>query len=298
MFQQMKNIDSAFRYIRTFSLIFLLSCSFLTGFVIYNCYQLMGSSQQRVYILANGKAFEAIAAERKDNIAIEAKDHVRTFHEYFFTLDPDNQVIETNISKALNLADVSAKRQYENLKENGYYTNIIAGNISQQITVDSIYVDLKQYPLYFRCYATEKIIRLTNIVFRSLVTEGFLRSVSRSENNSHGFLIERWETLANKDVKTETQLPDPAQALVVKRFEDARFNLIQRDVAVNIVKDDFFHLLLLSAQRCLHLHRRAVLSTMVRTQTWTEDIISNDVHPPLVFLLPSPRPMDAAARSR
>lgn len=205
MFQQIKNIDSAFRYIRTFSLIFLLSCSSLTGFIIYKCYQLMSSSQSKVYILANGKAFEAIAADRKDNIAVEAKDHVRTFHQYFFTLDPDNEVIETNISKALNLADRSAKRQYENLKENGYYTNIIAGNVSQQIIVDSVYVDPKQYPMYFRCYATEKIIRLTNIVLRSLVTQGYLRSVSRSENNSHGFLIERWETLENKDLKTENR---------------------------------------------------------------------------------------------
>lgn len=205
MFQQMKNIDSAFRYIRTFSVVFIICCLSLSGFIIYQSYQLTRSSASKVYILANGKAFEAIAAERKDNIAIEAKDHVKSFHEYFFTLDPDNKVIENNISKALYLADGSAKRQYENLKENGYYTSIIAGNISQQISVDSVYVDVKRYPFYFRCYATEKIIRLTSIVLRSLVTEGFLRSVSRSENNSHGFLIERWETLENKDLKTENR---------------------------------------------------------------------------------------------
>ncbi|WP_245542623.1 conjugative transposon protein TraK [Segetibacter koreensis] len=201
----MKNIDSAFRYVRTFSAAFILSCASLSGFIIYKCYRLIGSYESKVYILANGKAFEALAAERQDNIAVEAKDHVKTFHEYFFTLDPDNKVIEMNISKALYLADVSAKRQYENLKENGYYTNIIAGNISQQINVDSVYIDLKQYPIYFKCYATEKIIRLTSIVLRSLITEGYLRSVSRSENNSHGFLIERWETLENKDVKTENR---------------------------------------------------------------------------------------------
>ena len=42
-------------------------------------------------------------------------------------------MIQSNITKALYLADGSAKRQYENLKENGYYSNIISGNISQQI---------------------------------------------------------------------------------------------------------------------------------------------------------------------
>jgi len=29
-----------------------------------------------------------------------------------------------------------------------------------------------------------------------------LRNVSRSDNNPHGFLIERWATIANKDLKT------------------------------------------------------------------------------------------------
>lgn len=156
MFQQMKNIDSAFRYVRTFSLILVLACMSLSGFIMYKCYQLIGSSQSKVYLLANGKAFEALAAERKDNIAVEAKDHVKSFHEYFFTLDPDNKVIETNISKALYLADASAKRQYENLKENGYFSNIIAGNISQQISVDSIEININNYPFYFKCYSTQK----------------------------------------------------------------------------------------------------------------------------------------------
>ena len=205
MFQQMKNIDTAFRYIRTFTLVFLLCCASLSAFIMYKCYEMMSAAQSKVYVLANGKAFEALSADRRDNIAVEARDHVKSFHEYFFTLDPDNKVIEANISKALYLADASAKREYENLKENGYYSNIIAGNISQQISVDSITVQINQYPFYFKCYCTEKIIRSTSIVFRRLVTQGYLRNVSRSENNSHGFLIERWETLENEDIKTENR---------------------------------------------------------------------------------------------
>lgn len=205
MFQQMKNIDTAFRYIRTFSFFFLLSCVSLSGFVMYKCLQTVSSAQGKVYILVNGKAFEALSAQRKDNVAVEAKDHVKTFHEFFFTLDPDNKVIETNISKALYLADASAKREYENLKENGYYAGVIAGNISQQISVDSITVDINQYPFYFKCYSTEKVIRSTSTVIRTLITQGYLRNVSRSENNSHGFLIERWATLENVDIKTENR---------------------------------------------------------------------------------------------
>jgi conjugative transposon TraK protein len=205
MFKQMKNIDSAFRHVRTFTLVVIIGSITLSGFALYKSYQLVSNMQSKVYILANGKALEAYASDRKDNIAVEAKDHVRAFHQYFFTLDPDEKVIQTNITKALYLADASAKREYDNLKENGYFSNIISGNISQQITIDSVHVDINQYPYFFRCYATENIIRTTSIVSRSLLTEGYLRNVSRSDNNSHGFLIERWTTIDNRDIKTENR---------------------------------------------------------------------------------------------
>ncbi len=103
------------------------------------------------------------------------------------------------------LADGSAKKQYDNLKESGYYSNLISGNISEQIEIDSIDVNVDAYPFYFRCIAKEKLIRTTSIVTRSLITEGYLRNVERSDNNPHGFLIEKWMILENKDLKIENR---------------------------------------------------------------------------------------------
>jgi conjugative transposon TraK protein len=136
---------------------------------------------------------------------VEARDHVKTFHQYFFTLDPDEKVIQTNMAKALYLADGSARKVYQSLKENNYYTGIISGNVSQEISVDSVRVNTDSTPFYFRCYATQRIIRLSSVTTRSLVTEGYLRSISRSDNNPHGFLIERWKTIENRDLKTENR---------------------------------------------------------------------------------------------
>lgn len=202
MFQQLKNIDTAFRHIRLFSLVLIAACGFICCYTVYKSFQLITQTQERIYILSNAKALEAYSAERKDNIPVEARDHVKMFHHYFFTLDPDDKMIQVNITKALYLADVSAKRQYDNLKENRYYSNIISGNISQGIEVDSIQLNLDGYPYYFRYYSKQRIIRATSIVMRSLITEGYLRNVARSDNNAHGFLIERWNTLENKDIKT------------------------------------------------------------------------------------------------
>ncbi|WP_432221791.1 conjugative transposon protein TraK [Flavobacterium sp. TMP13] len=196
----MKNIDTAFRYARGFSIVVVLGCIFISCYAIYKSFATVSGMQDKVYVLANGKALEAFASDRKDNIPVEAKDHVKTFHQHFFSLDPDDKVIKEHVTKALYLADESAKRVYDNLKENGYYAGIISGNISQEIAIDSISINLDSYPYVFVCYAKQQIVRTTSVVHRSLITKGNLRNVSRSDNNSHGFLIEKWETLENKDL--------------------------------------------------------------------------------------------------
>jgi conjugative transposon TraK protein len=205
MFRKMKNIDAAFRHIKLFSIILVLGCFSLCGFVMYKSYELSVKLQDKIYILAGDKALEAYSSGRKDNVPVEAKDHVTMFHQYFFTLDPDDKVIDGNLAKAMYLADRSAKKQYDNLRETGYYSNIISGNISQKINVDSVNVDTRQQPYYFKCFATMRIIRPNSIVTRNLISEGFLRNVARSDHNPHGFLIERWSTLENKDLKTENR---------------------------------------------------------------------------------------------
>lgn len=202
MFKKMKNIDTAFRQIRTFAMLVVGGCVLICCFALYKSFSLVMKMQSKIYILANGKALEAYASERKDNISVEAKDHVKTFHKLFFTLDPDDKAIQANVTKALYLADGSAKRVYDDLKENGYYAGLISGNVNQTIAVDSVAVDINEYPYRFRCYATQSIVRPTTITTRTLITEGGLRNISRSDNNPHGFLIERWDTIENRDIKT------------------------------------------------------------------------------------------------
>lgn len=205
MFKKLNNIDTAFRHVRAFTLVVIIASALVCIFALYQSFKTVNRMQDKIYVLANGKAIEAYASDRRDNITVEARDHVRNFHHYFFTLDPDDKVIRQNVSKALYLADNTAKRVYDDLKESGYYSGIISGNISQGIIIDSIKVSVANYPYYFRCYAKQQIVRPTSILTRSLITEGNLRNVSRSDNNPHGFLIERWRTIENKDITTENR---------------------------------------------------------------------------------------------
>lgn len=202
MFTKMKNIDTSFRQMRRFLLVIVAGSIAVTCFTVYHSFTLVSEMQGRIYILANDKALEAYSSDRKENVPVEARDHVKTFHKLFFTLDPDDKAIQANITKALYLADGTAKRTYDDLKENGYYAGLISGNVNQTIAIDSVMIDINTQPYRFRCYATQTIVRPTTITTRSLLTEGGLRNVSRSDNNPHGFLIERWNTLDNRDIKT------------------------------------------------------------------------------------------------
>lgn len=205
MFKPTQNIDTAFRALRGIMMLVVAGCLLISLYALYQNVQLAARVQDRVYVLAGGKAVEVFASSRKENVVVEARDHVSMFHTYFFSLDPDEKAIAANVRKAFYMADGSAKKQYDDLVETGYIAGIISGNISQQIIVDSVVVNTSAEPYRFRCYATVKIIRPTSAVTRNLVTQGVLRNISRSDHNPHGFLIEKWETLENRDLKIENR---------------------------------------------------------------------------------------------
>ncbi len=204
MFQQFKNIDSAFKHIRLFSLAFLLANCIICIYTLFKTSQVLKAGQNRIYVIANGKLMDALATDRREKLPVEIRDHVKMFHYYFYSLEPDIEVINAHTTKALYLADATAKTEYDNLNETGYYSGLQSGNISQQVEEpDSIQVNVDQQPYYFRYYGKLKIIRATTITTRSLVTEGYIRTTTASDNNPHGLLIERWKILDNHDLNLQ-----------------------------------------------------------------------------------------------
>ena len=96
------------------------------------------------------------------------------------------------------LVDESGVQQYNNLKEKGYFTSILSTSSVLTLQTDSIYLDMPRK--YFRYYGKQEIDRRSTQVTRSLITEGYLRDIPRSQNNPHGVLITGWKTLENKDL--------------------------------------------------------------------------------------------------
>lgn len=202
-FKTLRNIESSFKQIRLFTFVFAVLCFGVVGVVVFKSYQFAEEQRQKIYVLDNGKSLMvALSQDMSINRPVEAREHVRRFHELFFTIAPDKNAIESNVKRAFNLADQSAFNYYKDLQEKGYYNRIISGNIQQRIEVDSVVAKFDSYPYDVKTYARQFIIRSSNLTIRNLITNCSLVNSVRSDSNPQGFSIEKFNVLENKDVET------------------------------------------------------------------------------------------------
>jgi Bacteroides conjugative transposon TraK protein len=202
-FKSLKNIETSFKQIRIIAIVFVVLCAGITGYAVWNSYSFAEAQRQRIYVLDEGKSLMlALSQDLSQNRPVEAKEHIKRFHELFFTLSPDKNAIESNINRALFLVDKSAFRYYQDMQEKGYYNRIVSGNINQIIQIDSVSCNFDVYPYQVMTYARQMIIRASNVTERSMVTRCNLINSVRSDNNPHGFTMEKFEILENRDLRT------------------------------------------------------------------------------------------------
>jgi hypothetical protein len=186
-FKSLKNIETSFKQIRIIAIVFVVLCAGITGYSVWSSYVFAEEQRQKIYVLDEGKSLMlALSQDLSQNRPVEAREHVKRFHELFFTLSPDK----------------SAFKYYQDMQEKGYYNRIVSGNINQIIQVDSVACNLDAYPYKTTVFAKQMIIRASNVTERSLVTRCDLRNSVRSDNNPHGFIMERFEIIENRDLRT------------------------------------------------------------------------------------------------
>ena len=202
-FKSLKNIETSFRQIRLFGIVVVILFAIVAISAVCVSLRFAEKQREKIYVLDNGKSLMlALSQDMNQNRPAEAREHIRRFHELFFTLSPDKSAIQHNINRALILADKSAYNYYTDFVEKGYYNRIIAGNITQVVKVDSVVCDFNNYPYTAKTFAKQMIIRQSNVTERSLITSCRLTNASRSDDNPNGFIIEGLTILENKDIQT------------------------------------------------------------------------------------------------
>ena len=201
-FKSLKNIETSFMQIRLFGIVFLCLCALVSVFSVVASFRFAEKQREKIYVLDGGKSLMlALSQDLSQNRPVEAREHIRRFHELFFTLAPDKNAIESNMSRAFNLADKSAFDYYKDLSEKGYYNRIISGNVQQRIEVDSVVCNFDNHPYAVRTYAKQFIIRSSNVTRRNLITSCYLVNSVRSDNNPQGFNIEKFAVVENRDIE-------------------------------------------------------------------------------------------------
>jgi len=201
-FKTLRNIENSFQQIRLYAVVFAILCISVVGYAVWQSYRFAKDQRQKIYVMDNGKSLMlALSQDASINRPVEAREHVRRFHELFFTLAPDKHAIESNMKRAFNLADKSAFDYYKDLSEKGYYSRIISGNVQQRTEVDSVVCNFDRYPYEVKAYSKQFIIRSSNVTKRSLVTSCYLVNSVRSDNNPQGFNIEKFSVLENRDLE-------------------------------------------------------------------------------------------------
>ncbi|GAB4043359.1 conjugative transposon protein TraK [Spirosoma jeollabukense] len=203
-FRYLRNIESSFHFVRAIVFLALIGLLGFASWVAYLSYKNSHESREKIYVLdSSGKSIMlALAQEQNANRPAEAKDHVKTFLKLFFNQEPDEKAIDENMKQAAYLGDESITRHYLDLREKGFYTKLLQGNTIQKIMIDSVGLDMSKSPYYCSIHARILLVRATNITFRKLKADCYLIDATRTDNNPHGFVIERFRVTDNSDIET------------------------------------------------------------------------------------------------
>lgn len=88
-FKTLRNIENSFRQIRLYAMVFTVLCAAITGYAVWKSYSFANEQRKKIYVLDNGKSLMLALSQDADiNRPVEAREHVRRFHELFLRLLP------------------------------------------------------------------------------------------------------------------------------------------------------------------------------------------------------------------
>lgn len=196
-----KTIEQRFKQNRNLGILALVVSLFIACAALLFAHMQVRESRKSLYVLDAGVPILLNQTSALLNREVEYKSQVELFHRLFFTLPPDDEYIQQNIEKSLYLIDDSGKKEYSNLKEKGFYNQLISSSSMVSIEVDSILIN--QEKRHFQFYGKQSIHRRTRRMVRRLYSEGFYKDLMRSPQNPHGILLLDWRITDNSELSNE-----------------------------------------------------------------------------------------------
>lgn len=195
------SITGSFKRLKFVTIACLLGTFLSVVFCVAYSISSVTSLNDKIYVLDRGQVMTAsrndVSVTRKDEVVNQAT----RFHELMFSVSPNRDMVQRNLETALEISDKSAYTYYTDLQEKGFYRRIVSTGSMQDIVVDSVRVDMQQYPYPVLTYASLYMTRESNITKSSLVSRCYMIDTPRNAKNLNGLMIERFEVLESKQVE-------------------------------------------------------------------------------------------------
>lgn len=195
-------IETSFRKLKFITVASIASGVVIALGAVYISGQQMLSNNDNIYVIDRGSAVMAARSGQDAYRDLEVNDHIERFHELMFNLSPNSESIKRNLDRALVMSDKSAYDYWSDLSERGFYSRIVSANISQEIVIDSVKVDMSSYPYQANTYAKVFMLRESNITAYDFESSCRLVDVERSPSNPHGLMIEKFRVSKNENMGT------------------------------------------------------------------------------------------------
>lgn len=197
----LKNVDNKNKMTWIISALFIVGCTIISLGSLIVATQMVDDANNKVYVLDSNVPVLVKQTDMSETLDLEAKSHVEMFHNFFFSLAPDEKYIDYTMEKAMYLIDESGLAQYNALREEGLYSKMVGRSAMMSIVCDSIHFD--EDAMHFIYYGRQRIELRSKIQWRTLVSEGYLKRMPRTEHNPHGFIITKWRINDNSDLSSK-----------------------------------------------------------------------------------------------
>ena len=192
-----KSISNMKMVIAFFGLVSLLSIIAAFAFA----YQSYEQAQSRAYIVTDMGTLYANSNVTNDprSRKIEIESHVRIFAQNMFGFDEGNY--KEHIEKGLQLIGNDGNDILSQYNQIELYNNLVKNNMTVNVFVDSIWVDVKAKPARARLFARQQFDNAVSSEQFELRADMSLRDVSRTSANVHGLKIENWNIIQNGKIQ-------------------------------------------------------------------------------------------------
>ncbi len=185
-----KNIYEVLKMNRFIVLTVVIASLLSTIFSSLMSYKMYNRSVNGAFAIGrNGEVMPLQWVGQKENLEVEALEHLHLFHTYFYGIDPTN--FGSNIEKALWLGNSTVDNVYRQKKADGVYNRLMQYALVQKIISIESEVDLRAEPYPFKTMTVFQINRGSIIDTYEMVTTGSLIHLEKRNfpKNTHGLLI-------------------------------------------------------------------------------------------------------------